>query len=81
MVIIQEILCLRLQIKDGGVVENISLNIQKIRRIALLIISDPNYFYHVFNHDYVEENIRVLNYEKKIGYSGIHIRKGKYRFD
>ena len=27
-------------------------------------LPNPHYLYHVFNQDYVEENIRVLNYEK-----------------
>lgn len=58
--------------KDGDVVENISLNIQ---RNAIPAISNSSYLYHVFNQDYVEENIRVLNYEKDSDIKGYILGK------
>ena len=58
--------------KKENVVENISLNIQKNN---IPIIPNSNYLYHVFNQDYVEENIRVLNYEKNSDIKGYILGK------
>lgn len=35
----------------------------------------PHYLYHVFNQDYVEENIQVLNYEKDPNIQGYILGK------
>ena len=58
--------------KDGNVVEKISLDIKKK---TIPAISTSNYLYHVFNQDYVEENIRVLNYEKDSNIQGYILGK------
>lgn len=47
--------------KENAVIEDISFDIKE-KNIPTL--PNPHYLYHVFNQDYVEENIRVLNYEK-----------------
>ena len=58
--------------KDGDVEENKTLKIQ-MNDIPANSIS--SYLYHVFNLDYVEENIRVLNYEKDSDIKGYILGK------
>lgn len=58
--------------KQGNIVENINLNIQK--SISPISVK-PHYLYHVFNQDYVEENIQVLNYEKDPNIQGYILGK------
>lgn len=47
--------------KEGDIVEDISFD---IKEKSIPTLPNSHYLYHVFNQDYVEENIRVLNYEK-----------------
>lgn len=58
--------------KQGNIVENINLTIQK--NISPTLVK-PHYLYHVFNQDYVEENIQVLNYEKDPNIQGYILGK------
>lgn len=62
----------RITDRDGNKVEDISLEIQKN---CVPNIPYSNYLYHVFNQDYVEENIRVLNYEKDSDIKGYILGK------
>lgn len=46
--------------KDGVTVENAKIDVS----MGLTpVISEPYYLYHTFNQDYVDENIRALDYE------------------
>lgn len=56
----------------GDVKEDISLNIHTAK---LPIIPKTFYIYHTFTHDYVEENIRALNYEKDSNITGYILGK------
>lgn len=47
--------------KDGKVEEQLSVT---LRRGVLPSVSKTSYLYHTFNQDYVEDNIKALNYEK-----------------
>ena len=58
--------------KEGKTVEDLSLSIQNKK---LPSISAPNYLYHVFNQDYVDENIRILNYERDSDIQGYILGK------
>ena len=57
---------------ESGVKENINLN---IHTATLPIIPKTNYLYHTFTQDYVEENIRALNFEKDSNISGYILGK------
>ena len=46
--------------KDGAIVENAKIDVFKG---STPVISEPYYLYHTFNQDYVDDNIRTLNYE------------------
>lgn len=46
---------------EGVTVENAGVSIQKGKKP---VINSSFYIFHTFNQDYVEENIRTLNYEK-----------------
>jgi hypothetical protein len=58
--------------KEGVIKENISISLQEK---YLPTIPDTNYLYHTFNQDYVEENIRALNYEKDSDVQGFILGK------
>lgn len=58
--------------KEGIIKENISISLQEKN---LPIIPDTRYLYHTFNQDYVEENIRALNYEKDSDVQGFILGK------
>jgi wobble nucleotide-excising tRNase len=58
--------------KDGIVKDDFSITVNK-RKIP--VITDTNYLYHTFNQDYVEENIRVLGYEKDSDIQGYILGK------
>ena len=47
--------------REGVVVEDTSVNIEKGKKPT---IGSTHYIFHTFNQDYVEDNIRALNYEK-----------------
>lgn len=51
-----------IRIKDnmGSTVEDAKIDVSMG---STPIISEPHYLYHTFNQDYVDENIRTLNYE------------------
>lgn len=57
---------------DSGMKEDIHLD---IHTATLPQIPKTNYIYHTFTHDYVEENIRALNYEKKSNITGYILGK------
>lgn len=58
--------------KEGAVIEDISFDIKEKN---IPILPNSHYLYHVFNQDYVEENIRVLNYEKDSDIQGYILGK------
>lgn len=58
--------------KEGVVIEDISFDIKEKN---IPILPNSHYLYHVFNQDYVEENIRVLNYEKNSDIQGYILGK------
>lgn len=58
--------------KTGNIVENMSFEVHKHKRPE---IPNSYYIYHVFNQDYVEENIRVLDYEKDSNIQGYILGK------
>jgi len=57
---------------ESGIKENVNLN---IRKAITPIIPNTYYLYHTFTHDYVEENIRALNYEKEPNITGYILGK------
>lgn len=58
--------------KEGVIKENISISLQEKH---LPTIPDTSYLYHTFNQDYVEDNIRALNYEKDSDVQGFILGK------
>lgn len=58
--------------KKGSEIENLSLNIQNKK---IPTIPNPYFLYHVFNQDYVDENIRELSYEKDSDIQGYILGK------
>lgn len=58
--------------KKGSEIENLSLNIQNKK---IPTIPNPHFLYHVFNQDYVDENIRELSYEKDSDIQGYILGK------
>lgn len=58
--------------KEGDIVEDISFD---IKEKSIPTLPNSHYLYHVFNQDYVEENIRVLNYEKDSDIQGYILGK------
>jgi wobble nucleotide-excising tRNase len=58
--------------KDGNLKENITINLQER---TLPTIPETNYLYHIFNQDYVEENIHALDYEKESDIEGFILGK------
>lgn len=53
--------------KEGRQTENINLN---ITRDSSDLQSEPSYIYHVFNQDYVEQNIEYFQYDKNPNVQG-----------
>lgn len=58
--------------KSGNVKDDFSISVTKGQ---IPIISDTKYHYHTFNQDYVEQNIRVLGYEKDSDIQGFILGK------
>ncbi len=56
----------------GEVTEDIAINLQ---RGSIPNIPNTNYIYHTFNQDYVEQNIRTLNFEKDSDIEGFILGK------
>jgi hypothetical protein len=56
----------------GDIKEDISI---KLQRGALPTIPETQYIYHTFNQDYVEQNIRTLNFEKDSDIQGFILGK------
>lgn len=59
---------------NGTQVENTSVQIVKGNKPQL---SPPNYLFHTFNQDYVDENIKALNYEKDNSIEGFILGKAQ----
>lgn len=58
--------------KDGNVKDDFSIFVTKGQ---IPTIPDTKYLYHTFNQDYVEQNIRVLGYEKDSDIQGFILGK------
>ncbi|WP_281637999.1 hypothetical protein [Flavobacterium marginilacus] len=58
--------------KDGNVKDDFSISVTKGQ---IPVIPDTKYLYHTFNQDYVEQNIRVLGYEKDSDIQGFILGK------
>jgi wobble nucleotide-excising tRNase len=58
--------------KDGNVKDDFSISVTKGQ---IPTIPDTKYLYHTFNQDYVEQNIRVLGYEKDSDIQGFILGK------
>jgi hypothetical protein len=58
--------------KDGNVKDDFSISVNKGQ---IPTIPDTKYLYHTFNQDYVEQNIRVLGYEKDSDIQGFILGK------
>ncbi len=58
--------------KEGNVKDDFSISVTKGQ---IPTIPDTKYFYHTFNQDYVEQNIRVLGYEKDSDIQGFILGK------
>lgn len=58
--------------KDGNVKDDFNISITKGQ---IPTIPQTNYLYHTFNQDYVEQNIRVLGYEKDSEIEGFILGK------
>lgn len=58
--------------KDGNVKDDFSILVTKGQ---IPTIPDTKYLYHTFNQDYVEQNIRVLGYEKDSDIQGFILGK------
>ena len=58
--------------KDGNVKDDFNISITKGQ---IPTIPETKYLYHTFNQDYVEENIRALNYEKDSDVQGFILGK------
>lgn len=58
--------------KDGNVKDDFSISVTKGQ---IPTIPDTKYRYHTFNQDYVEQNIRVLGYEKDSDIQGFILGK------
>jgi hypothetical protein len=58
--------------KDDNVKEDITIN---FKEKTIPTIPETNYLYHTFNQDYVEENIRALDYEKDSDITGFILGK------
>ena len=57
---------------ESGIKEDINIDIHSA---TLPVIPTTNYLYHTFTHDYVEENIRALNFEKESNITGYILGK------
>ena len=57
---------------ESGTIEDINLDIHSA---TLPVVPNTHYLYHTFNHDYVEENIRALNFEKESNITGYILGK------
>lgn len=57
---------------DGNVKDDFSISVTKGQ---IPIIPNTKYLYHTFNQDYVEQNIRVLGYEKDSDIQGFILGK------
>jgi len=57
---------------SGEIKEDISIDIEKGR---IPLIPDTKYIYHTFNQDYVEKNIRTLNFDKDSDVQGYILGK------
>ena len=57
---------------ERGIIEDINLNIHSA---TIPAIPNTHYLYHTFTHDYVEENIRALNFEKESNITGYILGK------
>lgn len=60
--------------KNGNTVEDVSLVVEKGKKPA---IPQTHYIYHTFNQDYVEENIRALDFEKDSSIEGFILGKAQ----
>ncbi len=58
--------------KDGNVKDDFSISVTKGQ---IPTIPDTKYLYHTFNQDYVEQNIKVLGYEKDSDIQGFILGK------
>lgn len=58
--------------KDGNIKDDFNISITKGQ---IPTIPDTKYLYHTFNQDYVEQNIRVLGYEKDSDIQGFILGK------
>lgn len=58
--------------KDGNIKDDFNISVTKGQIPA---IPDTKYIYHTFNQDYVEQNIRVLGYEKDSDIQGFILGK------
>lgn len=58
--------------KDGNVKDDFSISVTKGQ---IPNIPDTKYLYHTFNQDYVEQNIRILGYEKDSDIQGFILGK------
>lgn len=58
--------------KDGNVKDDFNISVTKGQTPT---IPDTKYLYHTFNHDYVEQNIRALGYEKDSDIQGFILGK------
>lgn len=57
---------------ESGIKEDINLDIHSA---SMPVIPSTFYIYHTFTHDYVEENIRALNFEKESNITGYILGK------
>jgi hypothetical protein len=57
---------------SGSITENITIDLHEK---TIPTISATNYLYHTFNQDYVEQNIRALDYEKDSDIAGFILGK------
>jgi len=58
--------------KEGNVVEQFSIDLDKH---TVPKIPDTSYLFHVFNEDYVEDNLRSLDYDKNDEINGFILGK------
>lgn len=58
--------------ENGNVKDDFSISVTKGQ---IPIIPDTKYLYHTFNQDYIEQNIRVLGYEKDSDIQGFILGK------
>lgn len=58
--------------KNGSIKDDFSISLTKGK---IPTISDTKYLYHTFNQDYVEQNIRLLGYEKDSDIQGFILGK------